>query len=33
LRLPFPSVKPHTTNSCCGRALIFNQSGDRFPGR
>jgi hypothetical protein len=33
LRLPYPSVKPHRTNSCCGRALIFNQSGDRFPGR
>jgi hypothetical protein len=32
-RLPFPSVKPHTTNSCCGRDLIFNQSGERFPGR
>jgi hypothetical protein len=28
-----PSVKLHTTNSCCGRALIFNQSDDRFPGR
>jgi hypothetical protein len=26
-------VKAHATNFCCGRALIFNQSGDRFPGR
>ena len=25
-------MKPHTTNSCCGRALIFSQSGERaFP--
>ena len=32
LRLPFPSVKPHTMNSCCGRDLIFNQSDERFPG-
>ncbi len=32
MRLPFPSVKPHTTNFCCGRDLIFGQSGERLPG-
>jgi hypothetical protein len=26
-------VKQQTTNSCCGRDLIFNQSGERFPGQ
>jgi hypothetical protein len=33
LRLPFPLVKAHTTNSCCGRDLIFNRSGERRPSR